>query len=90
MVFKNKEDRNEYQKNYYSEHKYLLRAKANNAYAKFKKKGGTTTLVARRIENDLAENERRANEFRELLSRSNLNNNADRTSEQPGTQSKET
>lgn len=81
MVFKNKEDRNEYQKNYYSEHKHLLRAKANTAYAKFKKKTGTTMLVSRRIENDLAENERRANEFRELLSRSNSNNNADTISE---------
>ena len=90
MVFKNKEDRNEYQKNYYAEHKYILRAKANSAYAKFKKKGGTTTLVARRIENDLAENERRANEFRELLSRSNVNNNADRTSDESRAESKET
>jgi len=85
MVFKNKEDRNEYQKNYYSEHKYLLRAKANIAYSKFKKKTGTTTLVSRRIENDLAENERRANEFRELLSRANLNNNANTVSDESRT-----
>jgi hypothetical protein len=90
MVFKNKEDRNEYQKNYYSEHKYLLRAKASLSYAKFKKKTGTTTLVSRRIENDLAENERRANEFRELLSRANSNNNANTTSDESRTESKET
>jgi len=90
MVFKNKEDRNEYQKNYYANNKYLLRAKANVAYSKFKKKTGTTTLVTRRIENDLAENERRANEFRELLSRANSNNNANTVADKSRTESKET
>ena len=44
MVFKNKDDRNEYQKNYYSEHKYLLRAKACLSYAKFKRKLGLLRL----------------------------------------------
>jgi len=77
MVFKNKDDRNEYQKNYYSEHKYLLRAKATDNYAKFKKKTGAVSIVARRIANDLEENERRANEFRKKLSQSIVNTNAD-------------
>jgi hypothetical protein len=87
MVFKNKDDRTEYQKQYYAENKYLLRAKANDSYAKFKKKTGTTAYVSRRIANDLEENERRANEYRQKLSQSILNNNANRTETESGTNS---
>ena len=90
MVFNNKEDRCEYQKNYYAQHKFLLRAKANDTYAKLRKKTGSASLVARRIANDLEENERRANEFRKKLSQPILNNDASRTEGESGTESKET
>lgn len=90
MVFNSKEDRCQYHKNYYAQNKFLLRAKANDTYAKLRKKTGSAELVARRIANDLEENERRANEFRKKLSQPILNNDASRTEGESGTESKET